>query len=127
MLFAQILRDRERLLSERQARRAQHLQQFEEIRGYTKAGNVDVDAAAARRYHAGQITLDVFQLERQIELVEQQFESCRSALVDAEKNVDVLKRLEEKQRRRFEFEQARREQNAMEDAWLAARFAEYAT
>jgi flagellar export protein FliJ len=126
LLFAQVLQEREQLLSERRAKHAQHLRQFEEIRSATAKGNVDVDAAAARRYHAGQITMEVVQLERQIVLVEEQLEACRSALVAAEKDVDVLERLAEKQRRTFEYEQGRREQLALEDAWQAARFAEYA-
>ena len=126
MLFAQILADRDGLLRQRQARHAQHLRQFEEIRRCTAPGSVDVDGAAARRYHAGQITLDVAQLERQIGLVERQLESCRAALASAEKDVDVLDRLEQKQRKAFDYEQARREQLALEDAWHSARFPEYA-
>jgi hypothetical protein len=125
MLFAQILHDREQLLAQQRGRLAQHTRQVKEIRGYTAPGSVDVDAAASRRYHAGQINVDVVLLERQLGLVEQQLESCRAALVAGEKDVDVLKRLEEKQRTKFEYEQGRREQLAMEDAWQAARFAEY--
>jgi flagellar protein FliJ len=126
MLFAQILDDRGRLLGQRQDRHAQHLRQFEEIRRCTAPGSVDVDGAAARQYHAGQITRDVVQLERQIEVVEQQLESCRAALASAERDVDVLDRLEQKQRKAFEYEQARREQLALEDAWLSVRYPEYA-
>ena len=126
-LFAEILAERETLLLQRQQTNSLHANQFEEMRRLSATGIVDIDATVLRRYHAGQLTADVRVLDHRISLVDQQLEACRKALTLAEQETEVLERLMRKQQSQFEYEQGRREQTALEDAWLSSRFEEFVT
>ncbi|HEV8003930.1 MAG TPA: hypothetical protein VGP63_28955 [Planctomycetaceae bacterium] len=123
-LLAQVLAAEANLLAERQSALASRARQFEEIRGLSRQGRVVVEAAISRRYHSGQILLQVRIIEEKRRLVSQQLQLCRDALVKADTEVKVLERLEERQRQEFAYHAERHIQFEREDAWMARRLQE---
>jgi len=124
-LFAGVLRQRDHFQSELERIEANRGRQVDEIRQRSGRGAVDVDAAITRRLHAGRLAVKSATVMQNLRVIDQQAESCRVALLQAERDVSVLETLRDRQRRRFEYEQLRREQREMEDAWLSSRFGEY--
>ncbi|MFQ5732563.1 MAG: flagellar FliJ family protein [Planctomycetaceae bacterium] len=120
-LFAQVLAQRDALLARRSEVESNRRRQLAQMRDRFGRGTVDVDGTASRRFHAGQLTADIAGLERQIQLTDQQLHSCRDALSAAERDAQVLERLEEKQRQEFQAGINRRNQLELEDAWQSAR------
>lgn len=97
-----------------------------ELRDLGRPGElVDIDRAAARRLHAGQLLAEVRLLDRDRELVAQQIALCRQGLVQADRDVKVLEKLEEKRRAEHQYEQERRIAHELQDAWLGARAVEH--
>ena len=116
-LFAQILADDERLASDRRRLTAIRNRQFEEIRSLSKRGRVSVEGTAMRRFHSGQLLGQLRLVDERRNLVAQQLQMCREALVKADAEVKVLERLEEKQRAAFLEDLERRAQREREEAW----------
>ncbi len=125
-LLAQVLADEANLLAERQTALASRERQFEEMRGLSRKGRVVVEAAISRRYHSGQILLQVRVIEEKRRLVGQQLQLCRDALIKADMEVKVLERLEVRQREEFAYHAERHNQFEREDAWMARRLQETA-
>ena len=95
-----------------------------EINGLREAvqkGRIDIDRAAARRYYAGRLQIDLLLAERRRELVANQIDLCRQALVRADQDVKSLEKLREKQAEDFRLEQDRRTQQTLEDNWRSVQ------
>ncbi len=120
-LTASLLAD----LAVEEARKAElereRARQFEEINDLTRSGRVDVEAASQRRFHGGVLLGEIEAVDRRRNVVEQQLSVCRRALVEADREVRVLERLREKRRVEHAYESGRREQLALEDAWVSGR------
>lgn len=95
-----------------------------ELRALNEGDRLSIDRAAARRYHAGQLTYRI----REVELKRQQAAAvvaqCRQALMQADQGVKVLEKLSEKQQAEFEAELERHAAREREDNWQAARLRE---
>jgi flagellar FliJ protein len=120
-LLAEVLGDETALLAERQAVLQFRERQFAEMRGLIRPGKVSVERAISRRYHSGQLLVQVRMIEDKRRVVGQQLQLCRDALVKADMEVKVLERLEERQRSEFEYRAERKAQVEREDAWTARR------
>ena len=70
-----------------------------------------------RRFHSGQLLGQLRLVEERRNLVAQQLQMCREALMKADAEVKVLERLEEKQRAAFLEDLERRAQREREEAW----------
>jgi flagellar FliJ protein len=95
--------------------------QLEEMRSLGEAGRVNVDGSAARRYFAGQLTIEHRQVVRRRELVAKQIEMCRAALVQADRDVKVLEKMKDNQRAEFALEQDRAATRELGETWQSAR------
>ncbi len=93
--------------------------QTQELRALNSAGELDVDALAARRYHATRLDAEITALDRTLQLLNQQAEACRQALLEADRDVKALERLRERQEAEFFYEQTRRESHEVQDTWTA--------
>jgi flagellar export protein FliJ len=122
--LAQILAEDAQLVTQRNQLWGEHDHQFEEIRKLNKSGRVSVDGTAMRRYHTGQLQSRIAAVEQNRRLLAQQLQLCRRALMQADGEVKVLERLEEKQRAAFLYEAERRAQLEREDGWTARRLLE---
>lgn len=120
-LLAGVLADESNLISQGNRLETTRQQQFDELRQLGQPGEVDVDKSASRRYYAGQLLGDMRQLQRQRDVVSQQLQLCRQALVKADQQVKVLEKLEERQRAEFRYFQERQAAKQLEDEWLAVR------
>lgn len=120
-LLAGVLQEDAALQSRRQQVEQERLAQLQELKQAGVPGEVDVPAAAARRYYAGRLAADIGAIDRQRSIIAQQIAACRAGLVKADQDVRVLERLEERQHSDFEYQRQRREGLALEDVWFAQR------
>lgn len=107
------LRNRHRELQRRRE------EQFEEIRRLRQSGGVDIDRSASRQFYAGQLNAEMRLVDRNRETLAGQLDLCRQALVEADRAVEILEKLKEKQQAEHRYEQERRAAREMEDVWLA--------
>lgn len=99
--------------------------QLNEIRELAGESAVDIDRAAARRYYAGQLGIDTLILQQQRQELGERIELCRKTLVEADRDVRILEKLEEKHRGEYDAEQLRRSQRESEDVWFSTHAMEY--
>lgn len=94
--------------------------QLSELRSIVTPGEVDVDRAAARRFHAGSLTLDLLRCDQKLRQLQAQTAECRQRLVLADQEVRVLEKLRETQLQEWTQVQLQKEQREREEAWQAA-------
>ena len=95
---------------------------IDEVRQGTQNEQVEVRQIAARRFYAGQLTIQKAKLEQELSVVRQQAEHCRNVLVEADQKVQALEKLEEKQRQEHEYVVNRKSELQLEEAWVATQF-----
>jgi hypothetical protein len=120
-LLAQVLSDQRSWAERRAALEQTRLDLLEELRQLNDGGSVDVDRAAARRYHAGYLLGEIRLVERNQELVSQQLELCQQALRRADQDVRSLENMRDKQWSEFCYQEERRETHEVEETWRATR------
>ncbi|MBW3543460.1 MAG: flagellar export protein FliJ [Planctomycetes bacterium] len=118
-LLAQVQADLRRLRDDARRLEQAREKQLNELRELSAPGAVDIDRAAARRYHAGRLQGEIFMRERQQLAVAAQVEMCRQALVQADREVRVLERLEDRQREDYRVEAERRATRELDELWHA--------
>lgn len=118
-LLAEVLADDAALEQQQHETDRARDEQLREMQGLLQSGRVDIDRSAARRYHAGQLTIDLRLLEQRRRLVAQQIARCRQALVMADQRVKALEKLREQQLAEFLQERERAESREREENWLA--------
>lgn len=125
-LLAQILSDDAALIAERQRHERNRQVQLEELKAIGASGSVNVDRTSARRYFCGQLTVAMRIVDQRREIVAQQLEMCRKALIRADQEVKSLEKVEETQRAEFQYENEKSAARELEDAWMAAHSMEFA-
>ena len=101
LVFAQILARRQELIEQRSQMESDRQSQFSRMRELAGPGSVDVEGVSTRRFHSGRILGDIATVDQEIHLTDQQLSACRAALVAAEQDVEVLEKLEARQRTRI--------------------------
>jgi flagellar export protein FliJ len=100
---------------------AERLAQLDDLRSLSREGAFDVDAAAARRYYVSRLEAELrLHDSRRLELTRRVAEAHR-ALVEADRGVAALEKLEQRQRASFEAEWRHREALVAEEAWVVSR------
>ena len=125
-LLADVMANRRRLEERRAALEVERTDQLGEIRTLQQSGEVDVDRAAARRYYAGRMLVDMLLVDRDQEAVHEQLERCRQALLQADRDVKALEKLRDKQQAEFLYEAGCREMRELDESWMAGHLAEEA-
>ena len=98
----------------------QRVSQLQELRNLNSADELNVDATSARRYYAGQLTVEIANISRQRKLLEGQIDVCRHALDKADQDVKACEHLRDKQQTQFLKAQEQRAQRELEESWSAA-------
>ena len=118
-MLAAVLAELSKVDARRASVEAQRELQLSEMRGATAAGTVDVDRAAARRFHASLLTFDLLRIAQERLLVEQQVAAVRAALGAEDQAVKAIEKLESRQREEWEARQIKRADREREEAWQA--------
>lgn len=126
LVLAHALEEEARWLREHERLRQMRQDLLAELRSGCRAGSVDVDRIAARRYHAGQLHAQLAGAAQRRRLIAGQLELLRGSLLEAHRGVKVLEKLRERRHAEFSAKQSRSEMQAMEDAWRSARAGEAA-
>ena len=124
-LLAEVMAD-ERAVVERITKfQASRTQALDELRAMGRGGRINVDRTIARRYYAGQLFAEIQMAERQREVIRQQLDLCRQALILADRDVKALEKLEARQRDEFLREEEHRAGRELDDVWLSAHAREF--
>lgn len=119
-LLAAVQTQIDQVIGERRGVEELRERQIAELREFVAAGAVEIDRAASRRYHAAVLTGDMFRLDRHRELLEQQREVIRRAVVKADQDVQALEKLRDQQKSAWTAKTLAREDREREDQWQAA-------
>ncbi|HUQ69433.1 MAG TPA: hypothetical protein VM165_07925 [Planctomycetaceae bacterium] len=111
---AELVRQREAVLTTR----GEMLTQLQNLQQQPR---LDVDQAAARRYHAGQLAVEAARLQAARETLAEQIAQRRQEVVLADQGVKVLEQLADKQRQAAAEDQERREGREREEIWQAGQ------
>lgn len=121
-LLADVMRRDEELVLRRERTASERAAQLAEVKqAESGRGAIDVDGSVSRRIYAGQLSGDISAIEQERDLVRQQVELCRQALVRADQAVKTLEKLSDRQYAEFTYEEERRESRELEENWRAMR------
>ena len=116
----------DRILNERrEAIEAERLLQLREGAQLLEPGRISIDRMMSRRYHLGQLQLQTRQVDLERQIVAQQIDLCRQALLQADQRVQALEKLRDKQLREAAAQEVRREERQVEEAWQALHWSEH--
>lgn len=118
-VLAKFLADDAALVAQRQELEQTRIALLAEMAEMQQQSRWDVKKVTARRYHAGQLQVQMQMVDIQREQVARQLELCRETLAKADQGVKVLERLSEKQFAEFKKVQEARESRELEDVWQA--------
>ena len=124
--LAQLLAKDHELAMERDAVLDRRTALLTEMHGLQLAPQLNVDHAASRRYHAGQLLVEAEIIAQQRLKLGEQIAQCRQALIKADQNVKVLEKLYEQQHADFLVQDEHRQAKQREDAWQAGKLAQAA-
>ena len=125
-LLADVLGRDGQLVARRQQLEAERDTQIDELRSLSSGGSeVDVDASAARRRYAVQLTARMADIDVQRAGLATKIDECRQAHLRADQAVKALEKLAERQEAEFIFQQERLEFRALEETWQATHAREH--
>lgn len=124
--LAQLLAKDQELSTQREAVLDQRTALLNEMHALQLAPQFNVDHAASRRYHAGQLMVEAEIIAQQRQKLGEQIAQCRQALIKADQNVKVLEKLFEQQHADFLVQDEHRQAKQREDAWQAGKLAQAA-
>lgn len=119
--LAEVLAEERDLLAHRSRLDEEKQRQLEDLGRLAESNELSVEAAARRRYFAGQLEIEVMVVDEQILKLREEIEARRLALVGADQDVQSLERLEEKHVAREEYEGQRRTEMELGDQWQSAK------
>jgi flagellar export protein FliJ len=119
--LAEVLSEEQKLQDHRTGLEVERQRQLEELGQLAESSNLSVDAASRRRCFAGQLDIQLLVVNEQLLLLQVESEKCRTALVQADQDVQTLERLEEMHVTRTGYESRRRSEIELADQWQAAR------
>lgn len=121
-LLAQVLEDDAQCVRQQDEMRLQQEFLAQEMREISNEGGFNVNEIATRRFHIGQLKLQILELDQKRQQIAQQIQLCRNALIQADQAVKALDNLKEKQRLQHAFEERKKADRFVEEAWQAANY-----
>lgn len=122
MYLAEVLLAQRKLQQLREELEQERELQWQEGADLSRGGRVSIERLKARRYHVGHLQMQLKQNSLEQQLVAEQLELCRQALIQADQKVRALEKLREKQQAEWQAEQIKRETRQVEEAWQALNF-----
>lgn len=118
--LGEMLGQEAQLVARRAETESERQRQIDELRALGGGGGeVDVDASAARRHYAVQLTGSLAELDAKRAVVAGEIDVRRQALVRADQAVRALENLAERRKAEFVLDQERAEAQEIEQAWQA--------
>jgi len=104
------------VLAEQEGRLADEMRETRQrILDASRPGELDVDALVARHRHQLLLVAQRQLLDRQRQQVEAEIELRRQRLLEADRDVQVLDKLRQRKRERFEYEELREETKQLDE------------
>lgn len=120
--LAAAMSEEQSLLDQRSEVESRKAETVSQLQSMTRPGELNVEAAARRRYFVGQLDIRILILAEQIEQAHAVVEQRRQELIVADQEVRMLERLREKHVEEETAGQLRRTELELADQWQAARF-----
>ncbi|MHC4874997.1 MAG: flagellar export protein FliJ [Planctomycetota bacterium] len=114
--------DEQALLDMRQQIDQQKNDLLDELSNLSQSAALNVEAAARRRYFAGQLEIQLLLIDQQIFEARQAVDTARAALVKADQDVKVLERLREQHITEETYQANRRNEIALAEQWQSANW-----
>lgn len=120
--LAAAMADEKTLLDRKEFVEHQKVEQIEELSQVARAETINVEAAARRRYFAGQLDIQLLVLDEQIVQAQQVVEECRQVLVKADQDVKALERLREQHVEEETYHENRRSEIELGEQWQSSNW-----
>ena len=120
--LAEAMADEQTLLDLKQQRERQKLSLLDELSGLSRSESLNVEAAARRRYFAGQLEIQIMVLDQQIAEARRQVDVARAALIAADQDVKALEKLREQHVAEQTYAENRRSEIALTEQWQSANW-----
>ena len=120
--LAAILAEEQLLIDQRNELAQQRSQQVQEISELGKQETVNVEATARRRYFTGVIDVKLMVLDQQIEQMAEFVLKYRQALLEADRDVKSLERLQDEHVAAERYSEERRTEHELSEQWQAANW-----
>ena len=121
--LAAILAEERSLVDHRSSLERRRQGQLAELGQLAESDELSVEAAARRRYFAGQLEIELLVVDDQLAQLRVEVEKRLEALIRADMDVQALERLEEKHVAREEYESLRKSEVELSDQWQAGQLA----
>lgn len=121
--LARLLTKDQELIAQRQGFLDERAAVLAEMLTLQQSPKFNVDQAASRRYHAGQLTVEAARIDQIRQILGERITQIRQQLIQADQSVKVLEQLREQQHVEFTAEDERRQEKQREDAWQSGQLA----
>ncbi len=121
--LARLLTKDQELSVQRQGFLDERTTTLNEMRALQQTPTLNVDRASARRYHAGQLTVEAERVAQVRQILGQRIAQVRQQLIQADQSVKVLEQLRDHQHAEFTAQDELRQEKEREDAWQAGKLA----
>ncbi len=122
--LARLLTKDQELIAQRQGFLDERMAVLQEMHSLQQAAKLNVDHAASRRYHAGQLAIEAERITQIRQILGERISQVRQQLIQADQSVKVLEQLHDHQQTEFLAEDERRQSKQREDAWQAGKLAQ---
>ena len=118
--LAVVLADEQSRLAHRSRLEQEKRRQLEELGRLAESSSLSVDAATRRRDFVSQLEVELIVVDQQLLQSRKEIEQRRTALVQADQDVQTLERLEEKHVSREAYESRRRSEREFGEQWAVS-------
>jgi len=125
-ILSGLLGDLDQLGLEKQKTMSHRIDQLSELRGLNEKGQMDVDRVTSRRFHSGQLLVEIQSIEQQEAILDDRISKCRNILAEAEREVKIIEKLREKHQADYNENRERTERIELEQTWLGLNSGEFA-
>ena len=122
MAMAHILREGRAISARLQQTESERSAALAAIRSTTSGGRVDIDSAAAHRFHAASLTIELAQLKNAAAANAGHVRAAQTALTNADRAVKAVERLRERQERIERITAERRADRDATDLFTATNY-----
>lgn len=120
-ILSQVLAEDQALIDQKNSIQQEYLATEQDLKQLGQNGTFDIDKASARRFHLGQLQVQMKQVDLQREQLQEKRELCRLAVVQADQEVKAIEKIKDKKLNAYEQHQLKIENRELEDAWQAGQ------
>ena len=119
--LSQVLAEDQKLIDQKTEIQNNYAETEHHLKLLGQSGQFEIDKASVRRFHLGQLKLQMLQVDEQRRQLEEKLELCRKALLQADQEVKAIEKIKDKKISEHHYEQIKVENRELEENWQAAQ------